>query len=358
MEAPLRPKIVPVIMSGGSGTRLWPLSTEQTPKQFHALGSDRTLFQETLDRVSSGPEVKFLPPIVICQDRHAELVRRQLDEAGIAATAIVLEPFGRNTAAVAAVAAELAAERAPDALALLLPSDHLVAAPSTFRQAIARGAPSARTHILTFGVTPTRPETGYGYVQCGEPLMDGVFKAARFTEKPELDRAQAYLEEGGYLWNGGIFLFSPGVMSREMRLFRADIVEAAAAALASAKREGPFLWLDRAAFAHCPSESLDYAVMEHTEWSAVTPLDAGWADIGSWAELWRLSPHDEAGNALRGPALALETEGSLVWASPGRTVATLGVEDLIVVASDEAVIVLPKSRAQDLKMIVARMKQS
>lgn len=351
-----RPKVVPVIMSGGSGTRLWPLSTPERPKQFHAFNSEDSLIQETARRTSGDGPVEFLPPLVICAGRHCELVSEHLRAAGVEPAAVVLEPVPRNTAAVAAIAAELVAEIAPGALALLLPADHVIADRDGFVAAVARAAETARDYIVTFGVTPSGPETGYGYIQADAPIAEGVFRVARFVEKPKKEVAEAYLAEGGYSWNAGIFLFSPEVMAAEMAKTRPDILEAAADALAaSARREDGVIALDLGLFSACPAESIDYAVMEKTRLAAVAPGEFGWADVGSWSELWRLGPHDADGNRVRGDALVMDTRGSLVW-SDGPTVAVLGLEDLVVVATGGAVVVAPKARAQEVKALLERLK--
>lgn len=348
------PQVVPVIMSGGSGSRLWPLSTPVNPKQFHAFASDQSLIQETLARVAGAAPVDLLAPIVICSADHRALVEGHLAQAGTAPSAIVLEPFGRNTAAVAAIAAALVAELHPGALALLLPADHVVADRDGFLAAVAKAAPTARDHIVTFGITPTRAETGYGYIKQGAPLADGVFQVARFTEKPPVDIAKAYLAEGGYAWNAGIFLYSPQVMLDEMGKSRPDIRDLSLAALAAARRDGSAVSLPAKQFGACPSVPVDVAVMEHTDRAAVAPCDIGWADIGSWSELWRLGPQDADGNLRRGETAAIDVKNSLLW-SDGPAVTVLGVEGLIVVATAEAVIVLPKERSQEVKALLEQL---
>ena len=348
--------IVPVIMSGGSGTRLWPLSTDARPKQFHALAGARTMLQETALRLSGGDDgIVFHPPVVICNRSHERLVEAQLAEAGVTPLAIVLEPFGRNTAAVAVTAARMAQTLKPGALALLLPADHVIADPNAFRAAIARGARTPG-RIVTFGIAPTGPETGYGYIQRAEPLAEGVYAVARFAEKPKLELAQAYLAEGGYDWNGGIFLFSPEVMLAEMAAHRPDIHACAVEAVDAAGRDGAFVRFDDERFLAIPSESVDIAVMERTQLAAVTPCDVGWADVGSWSELWRLGGKDGQDNLVRGDAVALDTHGSLVWSDDGMEVGVVGLTDIVVVATAGAVVVLPKGRAQEVKMIVERLK--
>ena len=347
--------LIPVVISGGAGTRLWPLSTQDKPKQFHALGAELTLIQQTVRRLEGAKDLAVTPPVLICNERHLEEVRAQMNAIGAAPAFVVLEPFGRNTAPVAMTAALLGEEIDPDSLLLLMPSDHLIADPEAFSAAIAAAAPAARDHIVLLGVEPTAPETGFGYIEAGEPLDGAVSKVARFVEKPDLETAQRYMESGRYLWNAGVFLFSPAVMIREMERLAPEVANATRAAVTLAKRDGEALLLDADAFRACPSISLDYAVMEHSDRAAVTPLRAGWADIGSWSSLWEVSPRDEQGNVLRGQAEALDSEGCLIW-SEGKMVAAIGLKDLIIVQTDEAVIVLPKSRAQDVKLLVERLK--
>jgi mannose-1-phosphate guanylyltransferase/mannose-6-phosphate isomerase len=346
------PAIVPVIMCGGAGTRLWPLSVGDAPKPFHAFNSDVSLFQDTVRRVTPGDEADFLPPLVICGEDHRPVVEAQLAALGVTPSAIILEPCGRNTAPVAAVAASVVAERFPGALILLLAADHQIADPTGFRRAVARGAAVGDKRIVTFGISPSGPETGYGYIQRGAALADGVEAVVRFVEKPDLATAQSYLDAGDYAWNGGIFLFSPTVFLTELRANRPDIADGALAAIPSGG--GTTLYLDAAAFAACPAESIDYAVMEHTKLAAVAPCDIGWADVGSWSEVWRLGDKDAAQNVSRGPTVVLDTKGSLIW-SDGPVVATVGVEDLIVVATKAGVLVMPKARAQDVKSVVAEL---
>jgi mannose-1-phosphate guanylyltransferase/mannose-6-phosphate isomerase len=343
-------------MSGGSGTRLWPLSTPQKPKQFHALASSQTMLQDTCGRMADEHGLVFLPPIVVCSAQHLDEVQGQLQAIGVVPAAIVLEPSARNTAAVAAVAARLTSEVYPDALSLLLPADHVMRDPSAFRAAIARAAPAAIDRIVTFGIEPERPETGYGYIQRAEALSVGVYAVARFTEKPNFELAHAYLAEGGYDWNAGIFLFSPQVMASEMDRHCPDILHAATAAVTAATRDGVVISLDGDLFAQTRSESIDIAVMEPTDRAAVTPCSAGWADVGSWSELWRLMEGDAQGNVVQGDAVTLDTWGSYVQGD-GMTVAVVGLTDVIVVASQGAVVVLPKARAQDVKALVDRVKQ-
>lgn len=342
-------------MSGGSGTRLWPLSTDRTPKQFHALGSGQSLIQDSIQRLTAAGGVEPLDPILICNRRHADVVDCHLSELGRQASAIVLEPFGRNTAAVAAISAMIAQQIDPDALVLLMPADHVIEDTDAFSATIAAAAPVAATHIVTFGVEPTSPETGYGYIEEGETIAGSVRKVARFAEKPDLETAKRYVAGGVHLWNAGIFLFSPAVMIAEMERFAPEVMAASRQALDKARRDGVTIDLDDEAFAACPSISIDYAVMEKTDRAAVAPIGADWADVGSWSELWRLGPRDAKENFVRGDALLIDTEDTLIWAE-NKTVAAIGVRDLIIVQTEDAIIVLPKSRAQDVKQLVELVK--
>jgi len=345
--------IIPAIMSGGAGTRLWPLSTEAHPKQFHALGGGtESLFVETVRRLSGAHDgFAFADPIVLCNASHRDLVARELAGANINASAIVLEPMGRNTAAAGAMAAALGATNAPDALVLLAPADHLVKDAAAFHAAIARAAPFARKCIVTFGIEPTGPATVYGYIKRGAALSDGVFAVESFHEKPDLSLAQRYLGEGGYSWNSGMFLFSPQVLLNEFAQ-AADIRDATFAALTSARRDGVFVQPDADAFARIPSKPLDIAVMEKTSRAAIAPCSIGWADIGSWDELWRLTPRDADGFAVLGPAAAADV--SKMSAAGVKALAIEG-DELVVVAAPNGLLVIPRSVALnvDAKMSLA-----
>ena len=344
--------VTPVILSGGAGTRLWPLSHGAMPKQFHALASERTMIQDTALRTTSGDGVQFEAPVVICATSHREEIERQLSAIGVTASRIVLEPFGRNTAAAAYIAAAVVAELSPGSLALVLPADHVIADPQAFRQAIAQAAEVARGRIVTFGITPDGPETGYGYIQQGEPIAGPVCKVARFAEKPNRAVAEAYLAEGGYSWNAGIFLFAPSVMMSEMAALSPAIAESSLLALTRGRTDGAALQLDADAFASCPSEPVDIAVMEKTALAAVIPCVMGWADVGSWSELQKLGPHDPAGNLLHGPAIAIDASNALIWAD-GPPVVVVGLSDIAVISTPQGVIVLPLSRSQDVKQALA-----
>jgi mannose-1-phosphate guanylyltransferase/mannose-6-phosphate isomerase len=351
----VRQRLIPAVMSGGSGTRLWPLSTDHTPKQFHALGSKQTLIQESVQRLVATDAFEPADPILICNHRHASVVEAQMREVGRNPAAVVLEPFGRNTAAVAAIAGLLARNLDPDALVLLMPADHVIIDRAGFSDTIAKALPVAQTHVVVFGVDPTAPETGYGYIEGGETIAGQVRKVVRFAEKPNLQTAEEYLAGGRHLWNAGIFLFSPTVMLAEMERLCPEVLEASRQSLDKGRRAGVEISLDTEAFAACPSISIDYAVMEQTDRAAVAPIGVDWADVGSWSELWRLGPLDGNANFMRGDAIQIETEGTLIWAQ-SKTVGVIGMKDVIVVQTDDAVIVLPKSRAQDVKMLVEQIK--
>lgn len=345
-RAQIHIEIQPVIMSGGAGTRLWPMSREARPKQFIALASDETLFQETARRVRPGEG--FLPPLVIAGARHAAHIAEQLGALGIAPAGIVIEPCPRNTAAVAAVAAEWVRAHSPGALALLLPADHHVADGDGFRRAVLSAATVAADRIVTFGIKPAEPHTGFGYIECGAAIEGDVRAIAAFREKPDLETAKAYLAGGRHFWNAGVFLFNPGAMLGELAQHAPQISARALASLEAATRDGAVTLLDRAIFETCPSDSIDYAVMEKTKKAAVAgPLDIGWNDIGSWSAI--------SGGGESDGVIAVDAKNCLIR-TEGPLVGVIGAEDLIVVATGDAVLVARKDRAQDVKKIVEALK--
>lgn len=338
-------EVIPVILSGGAGTRLWPLSRELRPKQLLPLTGDLTLLQDTARRIAGRP-------IVVCNQEHRFIVAEQLREIGIEPRGIVIEPVGRNTAPAAAVGALLAE---PDALLLVMPSDHQVKDTEAFRAAVAKAVPLAQAGMLvTFGIQPTEANTGYGYIKRGA-AVEGGFKVERFVEKPDRATAETYLASGEFLWNGGIFLFSARAYLDELSKRLPDMVAQCQSALAEGVSDLFFFRLADAAFAAIAGQSIDYAVMEHTDRAAVVPVDMGWSDIGSWSALWQESAQDGDGNVLLGDVVATATRNSYVR-SEGRLVATLGVEDLVVVATDDAVLVADKAHDQDVKRIVEGLK--
>lgn len=342
-------KIRPVIMSGGAGTRLWPLSRAARPKQFLALASDKTLFQETLDRIRPDAAMPFLAPLIIGSERHAALMKDQATEISAGPVAILCEPCPRNTAAVAAVAAAWAEDAGAGELVLLMPADHHIAEPAVFRQMVMAAAPQAAAgRIVTFGVKPAGPHTGYGYIECGEGLGEAVYAVKAFREKPDAETARAYVASGRHFWNAGIFLFRSRTMLEELDRFAPTIRARARGALKAAKTEGGLVKLGAREFATCPADSLDCAIMEKTAKAAVAaPLDAGWSDIGDWPAVAKAG---DAANIAR-----IDSEGALVI-TDGPFVGVIGADDLVVVASGGAVLVLPKSRAQDVKKIVEDLK--
>lgn len=348
--------IIPVLLSGGSGSRLWPVSRERFPKQLLNLCGDRTMIQETALRV--GRDFGFADPIVICNQEHRFAIAEQLQEVGIRPTELVLEPFGRNTAPAAAVAARLAARRDPQALVLLLPADHAILAPDAFRAAVATGAVAAQQgKLVTFGIQPTSPETGYGYIEKGEPVSgaDGAFAVKQFAEKPKLDVAQAYLAGGRHLWNSGMFLFRADRFVAELERHAADALAAADASIAAARVDLDFLRLDPEAFARAPNISIDFAVMEKTDSAAIVPCDIGWTDVGAWSALWDIAEKDGGGNAVLGDAILVDASNNLVRGEVGLT-ALVGVKDLVVITTDDAVLVADRARVQDVKAVVDRLK--
>lgn len=343
-------RIIPVIMSGGSGSRLWPLSTDERPKQFHAVTSDASLIQATVQRFIGGKDVEFLPPVVVCNARHLDLVQDQFAGIGVVPSAIVLEPAARNTAAVAVVAALVARAVDPDALVLLTPADHTMDRPEALVAAISSAQEVARSHIVTFGINARTPATGYGYIKRAEALADGVFRIDRFLEKPSLEQAVAYVADGGYDWNAGLFLYAPALMLAEADRHAPQVRAAVQEAFNAAQQDGTVIRLDADAFARSPSISVDNAIMELTDRGAVAPCDPVWSDIGSWSELWSHLPQDAAGNALVNGA-AIDGSNNLVWAPDGRPVVVVGMSDVIVVSTEAGVVVVPKARDQDVRLV-------
>ena len=343
-------EVQPVLLSGGSGTRLWPLSREAYPKQFLPLAGEDTMLQATWRRVAP---LSSAAPLVVANEDHRFLVAEQLRVIGAPAARIVLEPVGRNTAPAIAAAALVASADGADPLLLVLPSDHVVRDPDAFRAAVEAAAPAADAGALvTFGIVPNAPETGFGYIQA--QAGEGVRKVLRFVEKPDAATAQQYLDDGGYYWNSGMFLFRASRYLDELRKFRPDILEATTRAFEAAKRDGDFVRLDRDAFAACPSDSIDYAVMEKTGDACVLPVDIGWNDVGSWSALWDVSEQDDAGNAHHGDVIAVDSRDSYAYAR--RLVALVGVDNLVVVETDDAVLVARKDRVQQVKDVVAKLK--
>lgn len=349
--------IQPVILSGGSGTRLWPLSRETHPKQFLPLAGERSLLQETALRVAD--PARYLPPIVVCNAEHRFLVAEQLRVVGATPKAIALEPAARNTAAATAIGALLAAAAEPARPILVLPSDHIVRDPGAFREAVDAALPAARDGALvTFGIEPEGPETGFGYVRRGAPLAaaPGAFAVERFVEKPDAARAAEMLAEGGWSWNGGMFLLRADRYLAELARHEPAVLDACVAAVTGARRDLDFLRVDAEAFARAPSISIDYAVMERTDRAAVVPVAMGWSDVGSWHALWARTARDARGNAAVGDTLLDDTHDCYVRGEDGVLVAALGVRDLVIVATGDAVLVADRERSQDVKRVVEALK--
>ncbi|MGV8944396.1 mannose-1-phosphate guanylyltransferase/mannose-6-phosphate isomerase [Thermomonas sp.] len=348
-------KLQPVLLSGGSGTRLWPLSREAYPKQFLALAGDDTMLQATWRRVAALADVA---PIVVAGEDHRFLVAEQLRQIGAPTPAILLEPMGRNTAPAIAAAAMQAMRDGDDPLLLVLPSDHVVRDEAAFRAAVSQAMPAARAGaLITFGIVPDAPETGFGYIEADQDSADhgeGVHRVLRFVEKPDAATAQDYVDAGGYYWNSGMFLFLASRYLEELQRFRPDIVTGVRTAFDAAQRDGDFIRLDKEAFAACPPDSIDYAVMEKTDRASVLPVDIGWNDVGSWSALWDVSAQDADGNAHHGDVIAIDSRNSYAYSR--RLVALVGVDDLVVVETDDAILVARKDKVQQVKDVVTRLK--
>jgi mannose-1-phosphate guanylyltransferase/mannose-6-phosphate isomerase len=343
--------MIPVILSGGSGTRLWPLSREAFPKQFLSLMGEESMLQATWRRVAP---LSTSAPIVVANEAHRFMVAEQLRQAGSAPSAILLEPEGRNTAPAIAVAALEALRSGGDPLLLVLPSDHVIEDVGAFRASVRVAQVAAEAgQLVTFGIVPTGPETGYGYIRAEDG--EGVRAVARFVEKPNAVTAAAYLASGDYFWNSGMFLFRASVFLAELEKFRPQMLAACRAALDLAKRDEDFVRLDKVAFASSESDSIDYAVMERTARAAVLPINVGWNDVGSWSALWEVAEQDGNGNAHHGDVIARNCRNTLAWGDE-RLVALLGLEDVVVVDTADAVLVAHKDHVQDVKAIVSELK--
>ena len=345
----------PVLLSGGVGSRLWPVSREAYPKQFLPLAGDQSMLVDTLARLDA---LSAQPPMVVCNDEHRFIVAEQLREAGIVGAEILLEPCGRNTAPAVAVAALQALKSDPDAVLLVLPADHIIEQPKAFHAAVAGALPLAEQgRLVTFGVVPTRPETGYGYIKRGEALQDGLYDLDTFVEKPDADTATAYLASGDYLWNSGKFLLSARSYIEELGRLAPEMLASCERALEQAQADLDFVRLHEEHFAACPSDSIDYAVMEKTRLGAVASLDCGWSDVGAWSALWDVGDADGDGNVLQGDVLVDRSRNNYVR-SESRLVAVTGVDDLVVVETPDAVLVSHRDTVQDVKRIVTALKSA
>ena len=349
--------ITPVILSGGSGSRLWPLSRTMRPKQFLAVTDEKTLFQLTLQRLHGIPGL--LPPVIVSNQEHRFLVAEQCREAGVAPSAIILEPFGRNTAPAITAAALHAQHAGADPVLLVLPSDHVFANPEAFRQSVIRAAQAAEQgQLVTFGITPTHPETGYGYICIQEKTAaEGVSKVARFVEKPDMATAEQYVASGEYFWNSGMFMFRTSTYLEELKHWHPSMLQQCEQAFDKARTDLDFIRLDDEAMRSCPSDSVDYAVMEKTDKASMVSLDAGWSDVGAWASVWQVVPKDEHGNALRGDVIVEGATDCYVHADH-RLVTMLGVKDLVVIETADAILVADKQAAQEVKKLVTRISNA
>ncbi|MBD9468867.1 mannose-1-phosphate guanylyltransferase/mannose-6-phosphate isomerase [Pseudoxanthomonas sp. PXM01] len=342
--------LIPVILSGGSGTRLWPLSREAYPKQFLPLVGDQTMLQATWRRAAPVTRAR---PIIVANQEHRFMVAEQLREIGVEPAAVVLEPAGRNTAPAIATAALIAVAQNEHAVLLVLPSDHVITHESAFHDAVRLAMPAAaRGDLVTFGIVPKAPETGYGYIKAARG--EGVRAVDRFVEKPDLETARGYIEDGGYFWNSGMFLFKASSYLSELRRLEPDMLAACEQALALAKRDADFIRLDADAFTGIRSDSIDYAVMEKTSAAAVVPLEAGWSDVGSWGALWDVSAQDSQGNAHHGDVIEIDCKNTYAYGN--RLIALIGLQDVVVVETDDAVLVGSRDRIQEVKEVVGQIK--
>jgi mannose-1-phosphate guanylyltransferase/mannose-6-phosphate isomerase len=345
----------PVLLSGGVGSRLWPVSREAYPKQFLPLAGEQSMLVDTLHRLEA---LSAQTPMVVCNDEHRFIVAEQLREAGLPTAEIVLEPCGRNTAPAVAVAALQALKTDEDAILLVLPADHLIENPAAFHAAVREALPLAEAgHLVTFGVVPTRPETGYGYIKRGEALSGGLFKLESFVEKPDADTAEAYLQSGDYLWNSGKFLFGARTYIEELKALAPAMLDSCSRALEAAEADLDFVRLDAEIFASCPSDSIDYAVMEKTTLGAVAALDCGWSDVGAWSALWDVGQTDDNGNVVQGDVLVDQSQNNYLR-SESRLLAVTGISDLVVVETADAVLVSHRDTVQDVKRLVTALRSS
>ncbi|GGA25558.1 mannose-1-phosphate guanylyltransferase/mannose-6-phosphate isomerase [Dyella nitratireducens] len=349
--------LIPLILSGGSGTRLWPVSRRNLPKQFLSLSGNGTLFQQTVARTRKLPDVTA--PVIVASEDHRFLAADQLLEVGIKDATILLEPAARNTAPAIALGALKAVERDPQALLLVLPADHLIGDTESFVAAVQQALPAAGDGwLVTFGIRPDRPETGFGYIRRAEPIGSSAFRVERFVEKPDLATAEGYVKDGGYDWNSGMFLFKAARYLEELGQHAPEMLEAVRKAYATGHGDLDFVRVDADAFAKVPDNSIDYAVMEKTSRAAVVPVSCAWSDIGSWSALWLSGQHDEQGNQREGDTLTVDTRNSLLRSHDRHMIATVGVDDLIVVSTPDATLVAHRNAAQDVKKVVDQLKAS
>ncbi|MGR5135885.1 mannose-1-phosphate guanylyltransferase/mannose-6-phosphate isomerase [Vibrio jasicida] len=345
--------LLPVIMAGGSGSRLWPLSRTLYPKQFLELTSNATMLQETVRRLDG---VDHQAPLFICNEEHRFIVAEQLRKGEMLSSGIILEPAGRNTAPAIALAALQAVTQHQDPYLLVLAADHVIKDTEAFLASVQQAYIEAQNNrLVTFGIVPSHPETGYGYIRRGNAIRDGVFEVEAFVEKPQLSTAEEYVASGNFYWNSGMFLFKASEFLSELERYSPEILKACKLAMDESRKDLDFIRLNSQAFLACPDDSIDYAVMEKTKRAAVVPMDASWSDVGSWSALWEVADKDSEGNAVRGDVLVEKTSNSYIY-SQNKLVATVGVEDLIVVETKDAVLVAHKDKVQDVKGIVEQLK--
>jgi len=344
--------MIPVILSGGSGTRLWPMSRSTYPKQFLPLVSERTMVQETVLRLRGLGSLQA--PIAVCNKEHRFLMAEQLREVCSMPQSIILEPVGRNTAPAVAIAAFAA--KNPDDILLVLPADHVITDVDAFQTSVTKAeALAEQGFLVTFGIVPTEAQTGYGYIKRAAETTGDAYKVAEFVEKPNAEIAQQYVDSGDYYWNSGMFAFKASRYLEELEKFAPNIYKSSKIAFEQAEIDDDFVRINECAFLQCPSDSIDYAVMENTDAAVVIPLDANWNDVGSWSALWEVADKDATNNATTGDVIAIDTQGSFIY-SANKLVATIGLKDYVVVETDDAVMVAPKDRVQDVKAVVAELK--
>ncbi|MCO6058320.1 mannose-1-phosphate guanylyltransferase/mannose-6-phosphate isomerase [Pseudomonas sp. MOB-449] len=346
--------MIPVILSGGSGSRLWPLSRKQYPKQFLALTGEQTLFQQTLQRLNFDG---MQPAVLVANQDHRFIVQEQLDAIGLQPQAMLLEPFGRNTAPAVAIAAMQLLAEGRDELMLVLPADHVLRDQQAFQQALALAASAAeKGEMVLFGVPAERPETGYGYIRskADGALPEGISRVAQFVEKPNEERARQYVASGDYFWNSGMFLFRASRFLEELKHHDVDIYDTCLLALERSKRDGVAVSIDSATFACCPDNSIDYAVMEKTSRACVVPLSAGWSDVGSWSSIWDVHDKDQDGNVTKGDVVVQDSHNCLVHGN-GKLVSVIGLDDVVVVETKDAMMIAHKDRVQDVKKLVNKL---